>query len=371
MKAKTMKFVGEEYRVDPDAVGLFTSLTKKGRIGRDDLLRLKNEAPDGILTVEMLEGEKPEDTRVDVSEDGTFSCMFAHAGQNEFRTQGWTLMGREDKPINDRTGKPIRLGRFFVISRQRLEGITRNYPELGTLVKNAEALTSAMTGSDASTRLALVVHLCKFHERKAGSLFTKGPDDRLRLTDKASVLIRLEESEAFFAGKGAERAQLGALERAKQDKFRRAAGESKGEMVQWGPVQLFADHPHQREISGAIMAKFPVVEGGVERVAKMSVIELMTAVPDLTDTAAEAIIRKAKKGTESLRSSGATIGERSAAVPPSSDEESESESEDESPRRSKRQGRGSKTLRSRRDGEGREPKTSREIQQAAERAGEL
>lgn len=356
MRPKKVRYIGEEYSVAPDAVGLFTSLTKRGKIGVGDLRQLK--ADKGVLTLEMLEGQKPEDTRVDISEDGTFSCMFDHADRKKFRTQGWTLMGREGQPIVDRqTGKPIRLGRFFVISRQRLEGIERSYPALGTLVKNSEGLTSEMTGTDASKRLALGMHLCKFHERKAGTLFTKGPDDRLRLTDKANVLIRLEESEAFFAGKGAERAQLDALERAKQDKYRRANATYPNEkVVQWGPIQLMVNHPHQEEIARGIMDKFPADDGGVDKVSEMSEAELMEAIPGLTDTAAGAIIRKAKKGSVNLRSSGATIGERAALSPTSSEDEGV-----ETPRDQKRRRGEGKPRRSRKDGEGREPKTSREI----------
>lgn len=303
MSSYKTSYVKEPFVVDESARSLFEQATK-GRVSLGALIEAKNSAEGGVLTAEvlkqLLDAAKPQDTRLDVVEDGEFDCVFSHLrGDSKVQAQGWTL-DNDGKPATDhQTGRPLRAGSFFRKSRKALleAGLT-------SVVSRMETLTADLTGKPSDKRLALVGVVCRFHRKdpKHNVLALIG-----RTTDKATILADLADSEAFYASAAEASAEGAAVKAARARKAKwHDGGKQEGVFVQFGPARLKADTAVQRKTADAIVANLTP-----ESVAGMTGAQLVTALKpyeiDLPEHVAEAIVRSVARAINPP--GAATLGE--------------------------------------------------------------
>jgi len=236
-------------------------------------------------------------------------CLFAHDTQRgrrgqQVRTDSWTLTNYQGEPINHRDGKSIRVGRLFIVSRDRLKRIVERggvaFNEMVNTVEKTHAQVSGDSEEEIQNRQALVAAICPFHRKQVLGTDIFVPRGRKFFTyDTETVLRNLPIVEEKIAAGRQRRdmvsAQTVAIQGFHESKY--AASQS----VQYGSVRLQGP-------SGVKVAEmFPAEDGGLETVAKMSPADLAEKA-EIPGTHAEAIVHIVQRGSQ-RSSTSATISD--------------------------------------------------------------
>lgn len=301
-------FIGEIYKFDSEEAR--TAFRKnKNSIGAGILVSTKKEH--GTLTLDILnpliEAAKPVDTRKNLTEDGTFTCVGAHKADDKsalVRARGFDRLDKDGNQIPDKvTGKPQRLGRFFEKSRLALEKMGLKH-----MIPAMVSLTGELTGKDAGEAKSLVGVVCKTHfDTLRGLMF---------FTDKATVLEKRAASETFYGQRAEEyetaKAEKAAIEAAKAKKFAKAKGSDRNfgrgdkKSIPFGPIMLNANSKEMEEAFNKLVAAYG------DKFMEFSKSESKTLEDHfgVPERVAAALIRRMTSALATQASGGATLGDR-------------------------------------------------------------